>query len=274
VEREMAEKRRVAQERKAALEKAKEEEKARKAEEARLKAEAQEKEKAEAERQAKEAERKAQEAWQKAKAGAGNKAERVRLENRQRLYCELIQYKERTEAEARKKAEEKEKNKAGDGMMLATPADLSALERARIVNAENARVREESHKPKAGSSKTTPMPTAKTKAPVNLTRQVREQERLRKTGKLGKSGDVAVRISFWFSSAFLTCVFLQDVMCDNCTSQIELCVYRSWVACLICQQRKVRCSFLDARRKRKNEEINSEEDEGGANPEKAKGWGV
>jgi hypothetical protein len=33
------------------------------------------------------------------------------------------------------------------------------------------------------------------------------------------------------------------------------------VACKICQQRKVRCSFLDWKRKRQNEEIESEEDE-------------
>jgi hypothetical protein len=59
-----------------------------------------------------------------------DKAERVRLENRKRLAWELIEFKEWTEAEARKKAEEEEKNWAGDGMMLATPADLSALERA------------------------------------------------------------------------------------------------------------------------------------------------
>jgi hypothetical protein len=30
---------------------------------------------------------------------------------------------------------------------------------------------------------------------------------------------------------------------------------------MTCQQRKVQCSFLDAKRKRKDEEINSEEDE-------------
>jgi hypothetical protein len=50
-------------------------------------------------------------------------------------------------------------------------------------------------------------------------------------------------------------------MCDNCISRKELCVYGSRVACLICQQRKVRCSFLDWRRKRKSDEIDSEEDE-------------
>jgi hypothetical protein len=46
-----------------------------------------------------------------------------------------------------------------------------------------------------------------------------------------------------------------------CKSRQDLCVYGSRVACQTCQQRKVRCSFLDAKRKRKEEEINSEEDE-------------
>jgi hypothetical protein len=50
-------------------------------------------------------------------------------------------------------------------------------------------------------------------------------------------------------------------MCNNCTNCKELCVYGTQVACLICQQCKVRCSFLDWRRKHKNEEIDSEEDE-------------
>jgi hypothetical protein len=70
-------------------------------------------------------------------------------------------------------------------MMLVTPTDLSALERARIVNAENA-------KPRAGSSKVTATPTPKPKTPVNLTRQVREEEWVMRTGKWGKQGDVAV----------------------------------------------------------------------------------
>jgi hypothetical protein len=46
-----------------------------------------------------------------------------------------------------------------------------------------------------------------------------------------------------------------------CVSRKELCVYGSRVACKLCQQRKVRCSFLDWKRKRQNEEIDSEEDE-------------
>jgi hypothetical protein len=50
-------------------------------------------------------------------------------------------------------------------------------------------------------------------------------------------------------------------MCDMCVSRKELCVYGSRVACLICQQQKVRCSFLDWKRKCKNEEIDSKEDE-------------
>jgi hypothetical protein len=50
-------------------------------------------------------------------------------------------------------------------------------------------------------------------------------------------------------------------MCDMCVSRRDLCVYGSRVACLICQQRKVQCSFLDWKRKRKNDEINSEEDD-------------
>jgi hypothetical protein len=46
-----------------------------------------------------------------------------------------------------------------------------------------------------------------------------------------------------------------------CKSHKELCVYGSRIACQICNQCKVRCSFLDGRRKRKNDEIDSEEDE-------------
>jgi hypothetical protein len=46
-----------------------------------------------------------------------------------------------------------------------------------------------------------------------------------------------------------------------CVSRKDLCVYGSRVACLMCNQRKVWCSFLDAKRKRKDAEIDSEEDE-------------
>jgi hypothetical protein len=48
-------------------------------------------------------------------------------------------------------------------------------------------------------------------------------------------------------------------MCNHCVSRKELCVYGSRTACKMCSQRKVRCSFLDERRKRRNE-IDSEED--------------
>jgi hypothetical protein len=144
---EMAEKRRVAQERKVALKKAKEE-KARKAEEARQKAEAEER--AEAEEKA-EAERKVREAREKTERD--EKAERVHLANRKRLVQELIEFKEQNAAEAKRKAEEVERNKAGDGMMLATPADLSAIAKARQINAENAKNRVEGFKPpRAGST--------------------------------------------------------------------------------------------------------------------------
>ena len=147
-----------------------EEEKARKAEEARQKAEAEEKAKAE------------------------KKAERVRRENRKRLYRELIEFKERAETEAKKKAEEEENAKAEKGMKLATPADLSAIELARRINAENAKNRDKSTKPRAGSSKaaTTPTPAPKTKTSGNLARQVRNEERIRRTGKRGECGEVAV----------------------------------------------------------------------------------
>jgi hypothetical protein len=47
-------------------------------------------------------------------------------------------------------------------------------------------------------------------------------------------------------------------MCKSCQ---DLCVYGSRVVCQTCQHRKVRCSFLDAKRKSEEEEINSEEDE-------------
>jgi hypothetical protein len=63
--------------------------------------------------------RKVQEAWEKTERD--EKAERVRLENRKRLDQELIEFKERNEAAVKRKAEEKEKHQAGDGMMLATP---------------------------------------------------------------------------------------------------------------------------------------------------------
>jgi hypothetical protein len=194
-----------------------EEEVARKAEEVRQKAEAEEKAKVEREakeackveeaRQKAEAEQKAQEprkAAEKHEAEEANNAERVCLKNRKRLDRELIEFKEQMEAEERKKAEEEEKAKAGNGMKLATPADLSALERAWLVNAENARLRDDSRKPRVVSSKAATTPTPKPKTPVNLACQVREEERLKKTRKWGKGGDVAVSNSFQFSSAFLT----------------------------------------------------------------------
>jgi hypothetical protein len=46
-----------------------------------------------------------------------------------------------------------------------------------------------------------------------------------------------------------------------CKSRKDLCIYGSWVACQTCNQRKVRCSFLGGIRKRKNDKIDSEEDE-------------
>jgi hypothetical protein len=46
-----------------------------------------------------------------------------------------------------------------------------------------------------------------------------------------------------------------------CKSRRDLCVYGSRTACHTCQQRKVRCLFLDVKRKRKDAEIDSEEDE-------------
>jgi hypothetical protein len=46
-----------------------------------------------------------------------------------------------------------------------------------------------------------------------------------------------------------------------CVSRKDLCVYGSRTACQTCNQRKVRCSFLDVKRKRKDAEIDSEEDE-------------
>jgi hypothetical protein len=202
-----------------------EEEAARKAEEAWQKAEAEEK--TEAERKAK-AKREAEEAREKAEAEekakvekkareereatetqeeeVASKAKWVHLANRKRLDQELIEFKERTEVEAKKKAEEKKKNQGRDGMMLATSADLSALDRAWQINAENAKIREEGFKPWAGSSKATATPTPKLKALVNLSRQVRNEEAIRKTRKWGKSGDVAVSVSFRSYLAFLTCL--------------------------------------------------------------------
>jgi hypothetical protein len=102
------------------------------------------------------------------------------------------------EAEAKKKAEDEENAKADGGMKLVTPADLSelsAVERARIVNAENAKARADGSKPRAGSSKVTATPKPKPADSVNLSRQVRNEEAMRKSGKLGKTGDVAVSIS-------------------------------------------------------------------------------
>jgi hypothetical protein len=50
-------------------------------------------------------------------------------------------------------------------------------------------------------------------------------------------------------------------MCDMCVSRVDLCVYGSRVACLICQQHKVRCLFLNWKWKGKDEEVDSEEEE-------------
>jgi hypothetical protein len=80
-------------------------------------------------------------------------------------------------------------------MMLATPAGLSALDKARQINAENAKNWVEGFKPpRAGSSKAMATLMPKPKTPVNLSRQVREQEAMRKTGKLGKTGEVVVSV--------------------------------------------------------------------------------
>jgi hypothetical protein len=46
-----------------------------------------------------------------------------------------------------------------------------------------------------------------------------------------------------------------------CKSRKDLCVYGSPIACQICNQRKVRCSFLDVKRKRKDAEIESDDEE-------------
>jgi hypothetical protein len=53
---------------------------------------------------------------------AEERAVRVHLENQKRLDQELMEFKERNEAE------EEEKAKAGNGMKLATPSDILALE--------------------------------------------------------------------------------------------------------------------------------------------------
>jgi hypothetical protein len=77
--------------------------------------------------------------------------------------------------------------------MLATPADLSAIAKARQINAENAKNRAEGFKPpRAGSSKAPAIPKPKPTTTVNLSRQVRNEEAMRKSGKLGKTGEVAV----------------------------------------------------------------------------------
>jgi hypothetical protein len=191
-----------------------------------------------------------------------NKAKRVCLENRKRLYRELIEFKERNEAEERKKAEEREKNKAGDGMMLATPADLSAINKARQINAENAKNRVEGFKPlRARSSKVPAMPRPKPNTPVNLSRQVRNEEAMRKYGKLGKTGEVAVSGVLFALFVFSDLSSRLSVATCVCVSREDLCVYGSRTACLTCNQRKVRCLFLDAKRKHKDAEIDSEEDE-------------
>jgi hypothetical protein len=136
-------------------------------------------------------------------------AERVHLANRTRLAQELIEFKEQNEGEAKRKAEEREKHQDEEGMMLATPADHSALDKARQINAENAKNRAEGFKPPwAGSSKAPAMPKPKPKAPVNLSRQVREQEAMWKSGKLGKAGEVVVSL----------CVFLLFGFSDLCSS--------------------------------------------------------
>jgi hypothetical protein len=46
-----------------------------------------------------------------------------------------------------------------------------------------------------------------------------------------------------------------------CKSRKDLCIYGSQVACQTCNQRKVRCSFLDAKRKRKDTEIELDDEE-------------
>jgi hypothetical protein len=63
-------------------------------------------------------------------------------------------------------------------------------------------------------------------------------------------------------------MLFQENMCDNCKNRKELCILGSRVACQICNQRKVRCSFLDRRHKCKEEEIDSEDEK--LTPKKAK----
>jgi hypothetical protein len=71
------------------------------------------------------------------------------------------------EAERKWKAEEEEKAKAGKGMKLAMPVDVSDLEKAQLIDAENVRKRAEGYKLRVGSSKVSLM-----KPPVNLAWQV------------------------------------------------------------------------------------------------------
>jgi hypothetical protein len=96
-------------------------------------------------------------------------------EAKKNLNRELAEHKERMEAKERKKAEERERLKAGNGMMLATPSDATALKDARRINTENARIRAEGYKPRAGSSKAMPTPNPA----VNLAWQVQEDEWLK-----------------------------------------------------------------------------------------------
>jgi hypothetical protein len=171
-----------------------------KPEEARLKAEAEQK--AEEECKAKDEQQKA-----KAECKTWEASELRQSAERKRLDREFQEYKERVEAKERQKAEEQEKLKAGNGMMLATPKDVSALEDARRINPENARIWAEGFKPRARSSKAmaTATTTAKPKTPVNLARQVREDERAKKTGHKGKNGDATVSSQgFGFCLDFLT----------------------------------------------------------------------
>jgi hypothetical protein len=83
-------------------------------------------------------------------------------------------------------------------MRLITPGDLSVFEKARQINAENAKAWAEGSKPRAGSSKAKAATMPKPKTPVNLARQVREEEQVMKTGKRGKARDVAVSCFRYF----------------------------------------------------------------------------
>jgi hypothetical protein len=126
-------------------------------------------------------------------------------EAEKQLDRELMEHKEWMEAE------EKERLKAGNGMMLATPGDVNALKEAWQINAKNTRIWVEGYKPRAGSSRATltPTPKPKPKPSVNLARQVWEDERLRKTENSGKSGDATVSsssVSILFSFSDL-CLF-------------------------------------------------------------------